>query len=393
MKKLIFTAMALVAVAVGCTKSGLVAVPQAQKTPIAFETYNGRIPVTKAGEITRDNIDKIQVTGFHVSVDGSVSYTSTYMNPQVTRTYSDEAWGPWGYFPLSYWPATGDLEFVAYGANTPLAASGEGKLVPVGGSYAKFTYTVPEAVADQQDLIASNKRIYTRNGGTITLNMQHLLSRIGFTLKTTGSGSDVTIKTIELHGNFINTGVVDLVKTEEVTDEEGTTTTLTAHPSISTTGYSDYITPSYSLFGSDGYFKTTSNDDVVSGVKIYARYTSDGDGGFVEGDDDSNRFLMIIPGEITEAIDVDDTNGNNENTDTVAPYIKVVYQLSGTSDQTAIIPFKKENGDFWTLEAGKAYEFIFTVSISKIEFTGSVEPWDDDLDGDEQDDDDIIVRP
>ena len=141
--------MALVAVAVGCTKSGLVAVPQAQKTPIAFETYNGRIPVTKAEEITRDNIDKIQVTGFHVSADGSVSYTSTYMNPEVSRTYAEGAWGNWGYSPLSYWPATGDLEFVAYGANTPRADSGAGNLIPVGGSYAKFTYTVPETVADR----------------------------------------------------------------------------------------------------------------------------------------------------------------------------------------------------------------------------------------------------
>lgn len=401
---MIFTAIALVSVAVGCTKSDLVAVPQAQKTPIAFETYNGRIPVTKAEEITRDNIDKIQVTGFHVSADGSVSYTSTYMNPEVSRTYAEGAWGNWSYYPLSYWPATGDLEFVAYGANTPRADSGAGNLIPVGGSYAKFTYTVPETVADQQDLIASNKRIYTRTGGTITLNMQHLLSRIGFTLKTTGSGSDVTIKTIELHGNFINTGEVDLVKTETVTDEEtGEASTLTAYPSISTTGYSTAITPSYSLFSNE-YFKTKSDDDAVSGIEIYARYVSDGDGGYTENNDDSNRYLMIIPGEITTAIDTDDTDGDGDKTNEVDPYIKVVYQLEGTSEQTAIIPFKRsvagEEGEepkseYWNLEAGKAYEFIFTVSISKIEFTGSVVDWDENIDDndDDNDNDDIIVRP
>lgn len=365
MKKLTYILIALSTLAFSCTKSNIVDVPEAQKTPIAFDTYNGRIPVTKASEITKDNISEIQVYGFHAPANGTASYTTTpYMYPVVYRTKTGDAWGDWGYSPLSYWPASGTLEFVAHGTNTPRAESGAGNLVPVDGSYANFTYTVPTAVADQEDLIAGHVAATSATSDKVTFSMNHLLSRIGFTLKTLGTGADVTIKTIELHGNFINIGEVNLAATT---------------PAIDTDEYdedSKYITNSYSLFASGEYFMTKAEDTATEGVEIYARYTSDGNGGSTESTDNSNRYLMVIPGTIDEAIDADDTDKDEDTTDKVAPYIKVVYQLSGASEQTAIIPFK--NGDaYWTLVAGNAYEFVLTVSVAQIDFTGSVEPWDE----------------
>lgn len=373
MKKLAYTIIVLSALAFSCTKSNIVDVPEAQKTPIAFDTYNGRIPVTKASEITKDNISEIQVYGFHAPANGTASYTTTpYMYPVVSRTKSGDVWGDWGYSPLSYWPASGTLEFVAHGTNTPRAESGAGNLVPVDGSYANFTYTVPTAVADQEDLIAGHVAATSATSDKVTFSMNHLLARIGFTLQTSSAGttattSDVTIKTIELHGNFINTGDVNLA---------------TASPAISTDEYDDedddtYITNSYSLFASGQYFATKPTDNASAGVEIYARYTSDGAGGSAENTNNSNRYLMVIPGEITEAIDVDDTNNNKATNDIVDPYIKVVYQLSGASEQKAIIPFKKADGSNWNLTAGLAYEFVLTVSVAQIDFTGSVEPWDE----------------
>ncbi len=366
MKKIACAIIALSALAFSCTKSNIVDVPETQKAPIAFDTYNGRIPVTKASEITKDNISEIQVYGFHAPANGNASYTSTYMDPEVSRTYDEtaEKWGDWGYDPLSYWPASGTLEFVAHGTNTPRAESGAGNLVPVDGSYANFTYTVPTAAADQEDLIAGHVAATSATSDKVTFTMSHLLSRIGFTLMTLGTGSDVTINTIELHGNFINTGAVNLATTT---------------PAINTDNYdedSNYITNSYSLFSSGEFFKTKNGDKATEGVEIFARYTSDGNGGSTESTDNSNRYLMVIPGTIDKAIDADDTDKDASTTDEVAPYIKVVYQLSGASEQTAIIPFK--NGDdYWTLAAGKAYEFVLTVSVAQIDFTGSVEPWDE----------------
>lgn len=366
MKRLIYTTIALAAVTIGCTKSNIVDVPEAQKTPIAFDTYNGRVPVTKATEITQSTISEIQVYGFHTPANGTVSYTSTYMDPVVWRPYDEtaEEWSDWRYSPLSYWPASGTLEFVAHGTNTPRAESGAGNLVPVDGSYANFTYTVPTAAADQEDLIAGHVAATSATSDKVTFTMSHLLSRIGFTLMTLGTGSDVTINTIELHGNFINTGAVNLATTT---------------PAINTDDYdedSNYITNSYSLFSSGEFFKTKNGDKATEGVEIFARYTSDGNGGSTESTDNSNRYLMVIPGEITEAVDADDTDGDGDKTDLVAPYIKVVYQLSGASEQKAIIPFKQKDGNNWDLTAGKAYEFVLTVSVAQIDFTGSVEDWD-----------------
>lgn len=367
MKKLTYILIALSTLAFSCTKSNIVDVPAEQKTPIAFDTYNGRIPVTKASEITKDNISAIKVYGFHAPTGGSADYTKTYMNPVNGLVKSGEEWT---YTPLAYWPASGTLEFVAHGTNTPRFEATDGKptpsdgdLVPVNGSYVNFTYTVPEATAAQQDLIAGYVGPTSATSDKVTFTMKHLLSRIGFTLKTLGTGADVTIKAIELHGDFINTGEVSLAA--------GT-------PAISTTNYADEVTNSYSLFAAGEYFRTIETDTPTQGVEIYARYKSDGTGGEATADtDDSKRYLMVIPGEITKAIDVDDTNNNQATDDIVDPYIKVVYQLSGASEQKAIIPFKKEDGNNWNLTAGLAYEFVLTVSVAQIDFTGSVEPWDE----------------
>lgn len=371
MKKFIYTAIALAAVAVGCTKSNIVDVPAEQKTPIAFDTYNGRVPVTRAVEITQDNIESIQVTGFHVPTDGSADYTKTYMNPTVTREKSGENWGPWGYSPLSYWPASGTLEFVAYGSNTPrVDAAAEGKLVAVDGSYANFTYTVPTTVAAQEDLIAAGNDSY--QGTTpVTFTMKHLLSRVGFKLQTVGSGTSVTISEVSLNGKFVNNGTVNLAAGTAITPKAAD---LTA---------ADYTT-SYSLFAAGESFGITKEESAADGTPIFARYTSDGVGGSATNTDNSDRYMMIMPGTVAD---------NDQEVDGeigTTPYIQVTYKLGDGTPQTKKLPLV--DGDVnWNFAAGTAYEFIFKVSISAIEFTGEVVEWDEDIDGDgDVDEDDYI---
>ena len=364
MKKFIYTAIALAAVAVGCTKSNIVDVPAEQKTPIAFDTYNGRVPVTRAEEITKDNIESIQVTGFHVPTGGSADYTKTYMNPPaVTREKSGEAWGSWGYSPLSYWPASGTLEFVAYGSNTPrVEAAAAGKLVAVNGSYANFTYTVPTTVAAQEDLIAAGKDSY-QGTTTVTFKMKHLLSRVGFKLQTVGSGTSVTISEVSLNGKFVNNGTVNLATGTAITPKAGAD--LTA---------ADYTT-SYSLFAAGESFGITKEESAANGTPIFARYTSDGEGGSTTNTDNSDRYMMIMPGTVADNDQAVDEIGTT-------PYIQVTYKLGDGTPQTKKLPLVDESGENWEFAAGTAYEFIFKVSISAIEFTGEVVDWDEDINGD-----------
>lgn len=362
MKKYIYIAIALAAVAVGCTKSNIVDVPAEQKTPIAFDTYNGRVPVTRAVEITKDNIESIQVTGFHVPTGGSADYTKTYMNPPaVTREKSGETWGAWGYSPLSYWPASGTLEFVAYGSNTPrVEAAAEGKLVAVNGSYANFTYTVPTTVAAQEDLIAAGKDSY-QGTTTVTFKMKHLLSRVGFKLQTVGSGTSVTISEVSLNGKFVNNGTVNLAAGTAITPKAAG---LTA---------ADYTT-SYSLFATGESFTIASNESATDGTPIFA-----------SGKSEADRYMMIMPGTVADNDQaVDEEIGNT-------PYIQVTYKLGDGTPQTKKLPLVDESGENWDFVAGTAYEFIFKVSISAIEFTGEVVDWDEDIDGDgDVDEDDYI---
>ncbi len=360
MKKFIYTAIALAAVAVGCTKSNIVDVPAEQKTPIAFDTYNGRIPVTRAVEITQDNIESIQVTGFHVQTGGSADYTKTYMNPTVTREKSDETWGPWGYSPLSYWPASGTLEFVAYGSNTPrVEVAEEGKLVAVDGSYANFTYTVPASVAAQQDLIAAGADSY-EGTTTVTFAMKHLLSRVGFKLQTVGSGTSVTISEVSLHGKFVNNGTVNLSNGTAITPKSGT---LDAE---------DYTT-SYSLLAEGETFTIASNESATDGTPIFA-----------SGKSEADRYMMIMPGTVAD---------NDQAVDGeigTTPYIQVTYQLGEGIPQTKKLPLV--DGDVnWNFAPGTAYEFIFRVSISAIEFEGEVVDWDEDINGDDEVDEDDYI--
>lgn len=370
MKKLIYTAIALAAVVVGCTKSNLVDVPEAQKTPITFDVYNGRTPVTKATEITTETI---KTDGFYAAafmhsetsttpegatepvVIVNTDYTDDYMSSDVNYNNG------WTTAIKAYWPAAGSLDFVAYGLNankTVKETRGEITndfptiVFDETNKYTKFTYTVPAAVADQEDLVVSPcMPAVTMNtggatNGTITFNMKHVLSRVGFKVQTVGSGATVRITGITLHGGFVNEGTVDLTSTT---------------PSITPSTDATKITESYSLFTTGQEFSTNEGNTTVD---IYDTT----DDAATNAEDD--RYMMIMPGEVQSL------NGTK-------PYIEVKYQLTGQSTvQTAhlTLPDVENEGSTttnWIFEAGKAYEFIFTVSISAIEFEGVVENWNE----------------
>ena len=333
MKRFIYTTIALAAVAVGCTKSNLVEGPQSMETPIEFETYNGRTPLTKASEITNTTI---QGEGFHVTAFYSVD-NSVYMDRDVT--WSE---GAWTYSPKAYWPATGDLNFVAYGLNAK-------NTLVVSDDHLTFTYTVPDVVADQEDLVASKFGDSTKSAddnGKVTIQMQHLLSKIGFQVKTiyTGNAPDaqVTIKNITLKGEFNKTGSVNLKPAADVTFK------------ITPTADTEKAA-SYALFADGESFTAGASADAQP---IYCNSVSN--------PDESSRYMMIMPGDIGQK-----------------PTIEVEYKLTGQNDfQKAVIDLQKPTGTEnttvpWTLEAGTAYEFIFTVSISSIDFTGEVVKWDE----------------
>ena len=363
MKRFIYTTIALAAVAVGCTKSNLVEGPQSMETPIEFETYNGRTPLTKASEITNTSI---QADGFHVTAFYDVN-NSVYMDRDVT--WSGNAWT---YSPKAYWPSTGDLDFVAYGLN---AAS----YITPAEDHLSFTYTVPDVVSQQKDLVASKfgDSSKSTDNSTVTINMQHLLSKIGFQVKTiyTGTAPDaqVEIQNIKLKGTFKTIGTVNL---KPGTDESFMITPVTEN---------QVTVSEYSLFTSDEGFTAgaSASSQAIFNNSIEPEFEENmTDEEKQEAEDAAdqllaaslqNRYMMIMPGSVG-----------------AAPYIEVTYKLTGQNEfQTARVDLpstevEQDGGETvtspWTFKAGTAYEFIFTVSISSIDFTGEIVDWDEEHD-------------
>ena len=173
--------------------------------------------------------------------------------------------------------------------------------------------------------------------GTVSLNFKHLLSRVGFTLKTTQAhtGVSVTINSIVLKGsNFASKGTINFL------DAEGA---LVAEPSITATA--DQNVTSYSLFDTTypaetyDYFFTPDSPGPDNGIGIYPnmKYTADGE--VASAISANNRYMMLIPGaKVTGA--------------------EVYYQLPGAGVERVNATLTESI----TLEKGKAYEFIIKLS-------------------------------
>ena len=342
MKRYIFTAFVLAAVVIGCTKSSIVDVPEVQKTPITFETYTGKTPVTKATEVTTAILEASTQTapGFQVKafLPSDEAYANPHMNEPVWHTTSG-----WEYDGTAYWPNDGKLNFVAYGLNAAINFN---------GSQTSGTYTVSPNVADQEDLIVAvpQNTEAMPSEGKVELIFKHLLTRIGFTLKTTDQNDvNVYIKKIVLNGTFYESCTVDLT---------AATPTVSAQSTPKT---------SYTLFDGTAYngapgeysvFKT--NQVPEAGVGIYANNTltvsstPDVDDAYaiIEGADALDRYMMLIPGD-----DVKPTS------------VEIIYQLAGAEDQHVVMDLTAAGVlPFTNFVAGKAYEFVIKLSTDAIEF-------------------------
>lgn len=424
MKRFFFSLIALAAVTIGCTKSGLVEVPQTFETPISFDPYTGKAPTTKATVMDEDALKADMTTlkgGFHVSAftrtgegeSAVVNYVTPYMDENVwwaaatasggtdseepeddnTETVADgdetqegegSTRGTWDYEGKAYWPE-GALDFVAYGLNAERHMQFS--------SNKDFTYTVPTFVSDQEDLIVSKPQpgMTNVNGAAINLPFYHLLSKVGFSLQTNDDPDNVTvkIKKIELNGNFFGKGTVDmtLVKDHDPDENhEDLRPYITSDPTSKIT--------SYSLFGTlktDTQNNTTTvinYDDETAGsydcfeisaaeamevTPIAATHTltvtaNPTDDGPVYSQSTSlkanatplNRYMMIIP--------------CTPGTSSAPATISVIYEISEDIERTAVAQLAED----FTFDAGKGYEFILKVSTLRVDFSVKVDDYTDD---------------
>ena len=402
MKKALFFIVALASVAIGCTKSEVIKAP-GRGREIKFDNYVGKTPVTRAESVDLDYLkrDSVKVYAFlhnyvepttqvpegeevykgdDVYVDVSeIPTISAYLDKVLTWDTDNSKWD---YPGVVYWPdysKSRKLAFAAYALNVkdnivwdedPNVPYNEKSGHPEGQSYTKFTYTVPDAVKDQKDLLVTpflpNQGLdENANAQAVQLNFKHLLSRVGFQVVANQDGDvDIDIKEVTLHGKFPTQGKVNL-KGSGVIDPI-------------TTEDAKYVTK-YDFFPTDNYFTTKSSMKPVNIFenRIVSSKTelTDGEGEtqitVTESDDDSNRFMMIMPS--TQATNgTTDAEGNVTFAEGVLPgaYIEVVYELTDADEQTARVSL-----DGFKFDAGKSYTFIFKVSTLSIEFDVNVSDW------------------
>jgi hypothetical protein len=316
------------------------------------------------------------------NADGSVDYgegtsidhaTATpYMNKVVKMVTDDQGNESWIYDGHAYWPATNQLDFIAYGLN-----SGDKVTEESATDHTKINFTVDTDIKTHQDLLVAKaclNRSYNdtqeEDAATVNFTFSHLLSRIGFSLITKADNSiPVTLKQVNLEGNFFSAGKVNLLDVAAL--------------KITPTGDAAQIT--YKLLGENGTFTDASNAEgvpVFDNSMLYEFIGSDTADNYDDDEYKAKDFKNAegVVDETAKKTATDQANANKDNrymmiipTATHNAKLKVIYCLPGakTFDEVEIdlkdIEFK----------AGKAYDFKFKVSTNGISFGVTIESWDD----------------
>ena len=323
MKRFFFSLIALSAVAVGCTQSALLETPDFGGTEITFEPYTGRTPVTKAESADLAYLQKPSNQGGGFYVYGFLNQEgkapAVYMDNELV--YWDAMWT---YDNLVYWPdqsSTSTLSFVAYSANA--VGKGLSNVTKDG-----FTFTVQDDIDNQVDLLATSftpeLSLNSTSGvsdGKVSLDFKHLLSRVGFQIKTT-SARQVVINSLTLNGKMYTKGTL---KFKDATGE-----------AIPTLTGSEKIEESYSYVESPITFETGAT--TATAIR-------------------PNTYLMIMPHIIRQ--------GDYHT-------IEVNYQIGNANPKTAVVELQPD----FEFEQGKAYEFILNISTSAITFNVTYNDWD-----------------
>ena len=288
----------------------------------------------RGSETRNDNIQDFGVYAYYTAdVFNPVSSTPNFMcNTQVRKTSNQ-----WTYEPLMFWPNNGKLSFFAY---SPYASQGDSytslSSTPSTAGYPQLTYTVPDDVIIQRDLLVSvpllNQTKTSRNAdGKLPLTFRHALSCIVFNAKMTDA-CDFPVKVTSITlGNFKNKATLSY----DVGNTPGT---------FSWTPTEDASDKSYMLTINNGLLKDVNLKTITT---TYQPISTD------------NASLMLLPQGIDDSDEIK---------------VTVEYQVTGNiQTQTITVPL---NRIISTLIAGQRYSINILVStLADLTLTCTVESW------------------
>ena len=204
--------------------------------------------------------------------------------------------------------------------------------------------------------------------GTIAVQLYHVLSRVGFKVLPLGSaGVNVVIKSVKLKGDFVEGATFDLTKAVTVSGNivsyEKTLNSASTAVSYDLFG-NGYTKEAESSTNTHGFVATSVASTSASALPIF--YNCDfelgidyepGDEKPTSGASDTDRFMMIMPQTIENA------------------EVEVIYHLTDDVERVATIPIGDATSKEFAFAAGKAYEFVFTISTVAVGFNVEVNTW------------------
>lgn len=240
------------------------------------------------------------------------------------------------YTPVKYWPNSGDVEFYAWTPNTPANLVFTNPTSQSSTGYPVFTYTVKNNILGQEDLLVAAIEDQDGTSGSVNLNFNHALTKIGFSARTAGdyASQGVTIKITGITlSNIINSGAFSYNNYVNVAD---TTRWWTPTASSDTTDYAPGIVNSNGV--TVGYYANNTYLQVNA----------------------SDQFLLMIP-----------QNFNSNKAQLTINY-ELIY-----ADNTPMEKFTKVvdlNGTT-SWKAGTYVNYALTISLNMVTFTASVSDW------------------
>lgn len=350
MKKSLFAILAVAACFASCSE---VIDSPVVDNPITFDNYVGKDAQTRAAVIS--NVSTVYVNAYLHKKESTAGagFKANFMSQQtVTKTTSTDGAVSWTYTPVKYWPASDQaVDFVAWidDARENVPSNITIRQTETTGSAKQYSdmmdFVVNSDIQKQTDLLVAEPVLDKNNAGDnepINLHFKHLLSRIGFEIVATGvpgvedQTTIVTLDNITLSGSFANNGTVQMTKSPVVI--EGTP----AETSYTLTGVH---------FGWTN-IESTQGFDETNIIR----------GGTTPNLSDS--YLMIIPTGATPnkinvkyTVTTKDSEGNTSGDPIVN---SADFSLTGVQYQP-----------------GKAYKYIFYITMEGITFDVVVDEWDE----------------
>ena len=281
--------------------------------------------------------------------------SNLFDNQKVTYSTPESKWT---YSPLKFWPANGNIDFLAY-------APYDKSITLTDGSKIK-NFTVSEKIAEQKDLLWTNATSsisadLTSAKEKVKFQFHHALSRLGYSVTLSGdyssSGATFTVNKITLAGSpdgtskkaFYKTGTIDLAKivTKDNTEQNKEDLSKTnTEKGLWTAGTSD---------------DNKQNFDLVSSAQTLDQ----------TGIKSGNNYLFVIPQDFSQ----NKTEGHD--VDELYVYVEYTINYGGTTGSVTNKVYKQIKKHFLQ---GNAYMLNLTLGLP-IEFDVDVTGVDAGVDG------------